>query len=123
MSFAKVLAENCSIHNCATWILENEEWDFAAFYYNGIDHFCHAFMDFHPPRARMCPEDLFEPYREVVTGAYRFHDMMLDRLLQLTPPETTYCWFPTTASITIICARAAFRRSPPDPLSSIARSA
>ncbi len=89
ISFAKVLSENCSIHNCATWILQREEWDFAAFYYNGIDHFCHAFMDFHPPRRPHVPENLFETYQGVVAGAYRFHDMMLDRLLQLTPPETT----------------------------------
>ena len=89
ISFAKVLSENCTIHNCATWILTFEDWDFAAFYYNGIDHFCHAFMDFHPPRREHVPEDLFETYQDVVVGAYRFHDMMLDRLLQLTPPETT----------------------------------
>ena len=89
LSFAKVLAENCSIHNCATRILQHEPWDFAAFYYNAIDHFCHGFMDFHPPRREHVPEDLFELYKDVVVGAYRFHDMMLDRLLQLTPPETT----------------------------------
>jgi tetratricopeptide (TPR) repeat protein len=88
-SFAKVLAENCSIHNCATWILEHEPWDFAAIYYNGIDHFCHAFMDFHPPRRDNVPETLFELYSGVVNGAYRFHDMMLERLLQLTGPDTT----------------------------------
>ncbi len=88
-SFAKVLAENCSIHNCATWILQHEEWDFAAIYYNGIDHFCHGFMDFHPPRRDHVPEDLYGIYSGVVNGAYRFHDMLLDRLLQLVPPETT----------------------------------
>ncbi len=88
-AFVKVLAENCSVHNCATWILENEEWNFAAFYYNGIDHFCHAFMGFHPPRREHVPEEMFELYRHVVVGAYRFHDMMLDRLLRLTPPDAT----------------------------------
>lgn len=88
-SFAKILAENCSIHNCATWILEHMEWDFAAVYYNGIDHFCHGFMDFHPPRREGVPQDLYDIYNGVVNGAYRFHDMLLDRLLQLIPPETT----------------------------------
>src|SRR5262249_7381673 len=38
-SFAKILSENCSIHNAATHILQNEEWDFLGVYYNGIDHF------------------------------------------------------------------------------------
>lgn len=88
-SFAKILAENASIHNVATWILEHEPWDFMAVYYNGIDHFCHAFMHFHSPRMEGVPEDQFEIYKDVVTGAYRFHDMLLDRLLRLAGPEAT----------------------------------
>jgi predicted AlkP superfamily phosphohydrolase/phosphomutase/tetratricopeptide (TPR) repeat protein len=88
-SFAKVLAENCSIHNAATWILQHEPWDFMAVYYNGIDHFCHGFMHFHPPRMEGVPEDKFEIYKDVVNGAYRFHDMMLQTLLELAGPEAT----------------------------------
>jgi len=88
-SFAKILAENCSIHNAATWILQNEPWDFLAVYYNGIDHFCHGFMHFHPPRMDGIPEDKFEIYRDVVNGAYRFHDMMLQTLLDLAGPDAT----------------------------------
>jgi len=88
-SFAKILSENCSIHNAATWILQNEEWDFLAVYYNGIDHFCHGFMHFHPPQLPGIPEDKFEIYKEVVNGAYRFHDMMLETLLQLAGPDAT----------------------------------
>ena len=88
-SFAKILAENCSIHNAATWILQNEPWDFLAVYYNGIDHFCHGFMHFHPPRMEGIPEDKFEIYKDVVNGAYRFHDMMLETLLTLAGPDAT----------------------------------
>jgi predicted AlkP superfamily phosphohydrolase/phosphomutase/tetratricopeptide (TPR) repeat protein len=88
-SLAKILAENCSLHNAATWILENESWDFLAVYYNGIDHFCHAFMNFHPPRQAHIPEKEFEIYKDVVNGAYKFHDMMLERLLQLAGPDAT----------------------------------
>jgi tetratricopeptide (TPR) repeat protein len=88
-SFAKILAENCSIHNAATWILQNEEWDFLAVYYNGIDHFCHGFMHFHPPQMEGIPDDKFEIYKDVVNGAYRFHDMMLETLLDLAGPDTT----------------------------------
>ncbi len=87
--FAKILAENCSIHNAATWILQNQPWDFMAVYYNGIDHFCHRFMHFHPPRMEGIPEEQFEIYKDVVNGAYRFHDMMLQTLLELAGPETT----------------------------------
>jgi predicted AlkP superfamily phosphohydrolase/phosphomutase/tetratricopeptide (TPR) repeat protein len=89
MSFAKILSENCSIHNAATWILQNERWDFLAVYYNGIDHFCHGFMHYHPPRMEGIPEDRYEIYKDVVNGAYRFHDMMLETLLDLAGPETT----------------------------------
>jgi len=89
MSFAKILSENCSIHNAATWILQNEPWDFMAVYYNGIDHFCHGFMHYHPPRMDGIPEDRFEIYKDVVNGAYRFHDMMLETLLELAGPDAT----------------------------------
>jgi tetratricopeptide (TPR) repeat protein len=89
MSFAKILSENCSIHNAATWILQNEPWDFLAVYYNGIDHFCHGFMHYHPPRMEGIPEDRYEIYKEVVNGAYRFHDMMLETLLNLAGPDAT----------------------------------
>jgi tetratricopeptide (TPR) repeat protein len=88
-SFAKILSENCSIHNAATWILQNEPWDFLAVYYNGIDHFCHGFMHFHPTRMEGIPEEKFEIYKDVVNGAYRFHDMMLQTLLDLAGPDTT----------------------------------
>lgn len=88
-TFAKILSENCSIHNAATWILQNEPWDFMAVYYNGIDHFCHAFMHYHPPRMEGIPENKFEIYKDVVNGAYRFHDMMLQTLLDLAGPDTT----------------------------------
>src|SRR5580698_7097461 len=88
-SFAKILSENCSIHNAATWILQNEPWDFLAVYYNGIDHFCHGFMHFHPPRMEGVPEERFEIYKDVVNGAYRFHDMMLETLLNLAGPDAT----------------------------------
>jgi tetratricopeptide (TPR) repeat protein len=86
---ARLLAENACIHNVATWILRTQPWDFLAVYYNGIDHFCHAFMHYHPPRLEVIPEDKFAIYKEVVNGAYRFHDMMLHTLLELAGPEAT----------------------------------
>ena len=88
-SFAKILAETCSIHNAATWILQNQPWDFLAVYYNAIDHFCHGFMHFHPPRMEGISQDQYEIYKDVVVGAYRFHDMMLQTLLELAGPDTT----------------------------------
>ncbi len=88
-SLAKIIADCSSIHSAATWMLENEEWDFMAVYYDAIDHFCHGFMNFHPPRMPNVPEELFELYKGVVTGGYLFHDMMLSRLLQLAGDDVT----------------------------------
>jgi tetratricopeptide (TPR) repeat protein len=88
-TFARILTENCSIHNAATWILQHQPWDFLAVYYNAIDHFCHAFMHYHPPRMEGISEDKFEIYKDVVKGAYRFHDMMLQTLLDLAGPDAT----------------------------------
>src|SRR5689334_14665453 len=88
-SFAKVLSDNASVHAVATALMENEPWDFTAVYYDGIDHFSHGFMAYHPPRLEWIKEDDFAIYKDVVKGAYRFHDMMLERLIELAGPETT----------------------------------
>jgi predicted AlkP superfamily phosphohydrolase/phosphomutase/tetratricopeptide (TPR) repeat protein len=86
---AKLLAECFSIHAAATWLLEHEPWDFGAVYYNTIDHFSHAFMAYHPPRMEGVPEPEFGLYKDVVNSAYRLHDLLLGRLLQLAGPDTT----------------------------------
>ncbi len=88
-AFAKILSDNATVHAVATAIMECEPWDFMAVYYDGIDHFSHAFMPFHPPRLDWVKEEEFELFRDVIRGAYRFHDLMLARLLQLAGPETT----------------------------------
>lgn len=88
-SFAKVLSDAASIHAVATALMETEPADFTAVYYDAVDHFSHAFMAYHPPRPEWISQEDFEMYKDVVKGAYRFHDMMLERLLQLAGPETT----------------------------------
>jgi tetratricopeptide (TPR) repeat protein len=85
----KMLARCATVHAAATELMEHEPWDFMAVYYETIDHVCHGFMKYHPPRMDHIPEPLFERYREVVNGIYRYHDMMLQRLLQLAGEETT----------------------------------
>jgi predicted AlkP superfamily phosphohydrolase/phosphomutase/Tfp pilus assembly protein PilF len=86
---AKLLAECFNLHNAATWALAHRDWDFAAVYYDSIDHFCHAFMRYHPPRLENLSQADFENYSGVVTACYRFHDMMLARLLDLAGPDAT----------------------------------
>ena len=88
-TIARILADCSTVHAAATWILEHEEWDLMAVYYDAIDHFAHAFMKFHPPRRPHVPEAYFDLYKDVVASAYRYHDMMLGRLLQLAGEEAT----------------------------------
>lgn len=88
-SVAKIIADCSTIHSAATYILEYEEWDFVGVYYDAIDHFGHGFMKFHPPKRDHIPQDLFDAYQYVVTAGYRYHDMMLGRLMQLAGEDTT----------------------------------
>ena len=86
---ATTLAECVSIHSAATWLIDNQPWDFFAVYYDAIDHFCHGFMRYHPPRQAHIPEADYEIYKDVVSSAYRFHDQILGRLLDSIGAETT----------------------------------
>jgi len=83
------VAESVNMHAAATWVMENEPWDFMAICNTSIDHFCHAFMHYHPPRMAHIPEHDFSLYKDVVNGCYRFHDMLLGRLLELAGEDTT----------------------------------
>jgi tetratricopeptide (TPR) repeat protein len=83
-----LVARASTIHNAATWVLENHPWDFAAVLYDGIELFCQRFMDYHPPRQPATSQQDFEVYQHVVTAACCFHDMMLGRLLQLAGSDT-----------------------------------
>ncbi len=82
------LAECMSIHSAAMWLLDNQPWDFFAVYFDSIDHFCHGFMKYHPPRQSWIPERDFELYHNVVTRAYQFHDEMLGTMLDKAGPDT-----------------------------------
>ena len=88
-SVAKIIAECSTIQAAATWIMENEDWDFMGIYFDAVDHFCHGFMNFHPPRMKGVPKKPYEFYKDVVTSGYRFHDMMLERLIELAGEDTT----------------------------------
>jgi hypothetical protein len=86
---AVILAETATTHAATTWVMENRPWEFMAVLYDGIDHFSHMFMDYHPPRQPHVPKEDFEKYRHVIAMSYRFHDLMLGRLLQLAGGDTT----------------------------------
>ena len=86
---AKMLADATSVHAVATYLMDTTEWDFTAVYYDSIDHFGHGFMQYHPPQMAKVSDDDFRHYQHVTRAAYRFHDMMLDRLLQLAGEDCT----------------------------------
>jgi len=87
--FAQIMAETVSIHNAATYLIDNTEWDFMGVYYDFIDHMSHGFMKFHPPKLARIEEKEYDIYKDVINGAYRFQDMMLGRLLEMVDKETT----------------------------------
>lgn len=87
-SCIKTICECSSIQSCATELMENEPWDFMAVYFDSIDHFCHLFMRYHPPRRDWVSETDFRLYQNAVSAAYVYHDMMLARLVQLAGDET-----------------------------------
>ncbi len=72
-----------TLHNCFTNILREQEWDFAALYLATIDHYCHGFMKYHPPKRPHIPQPDFELFQNVIAAGYRYHDMMLGRILEL----------------------------------------
>ncbi|SMF97097.1 Tetratricopeptide repeat-containing protein [Methylomagnum ishizawai] len=88
-AIAKTLAENAGIHAAATALMQLEPWDFMAVYFDGIDHFCHGFMKYHPPRLDWIKPEDFELYQDVVNSGYRFHDLMLGAYLALAGDDTT----------------------------------
>jgi predicted AlkP superfamily phosphohydrolase/phosphomutase/tetratricopeptide (TPR) repeat protein len=85
----RTLCECVGIHSAAAWLMDNEPWDFFAVYYDAIDHFCHGFMRYHPPRQSWISERDFDLYHNVVTQAYEFHDQMLGTLLRKAGGDVT----------------------------------
>jgi len=79
----RITAETASVHNAATYLMENSEWDFSAVYLDGIDHYCHAFMKYHPPKMDIVDQELFDYFKHVIHSAYKYHDLMLGRLMDI----------------------------------------
>lgn len=88
VSVAKIIAHAASLHAASTYLQRETEWDFMAVYHDAIDHFCHLAMKFHPPHRKGIPKKLYENYKNVVEAGYMFHDMMLDRTLQMVDDDT-----------------------------------
>ncbi|WP_432412876.1 alkaline phosphatase family protein [Rasiella sp. SM2506] len=87
--FSNILTQNVSLHNASTYLLRNTEWDFMGIYFDMIDHFCHGFMKYHPPKMAGVTQEKYDIYNDVVNSSYRFQDMMLGRVLELIDDDTT----------------------------------
>lgn len=86
---SKFLAHATTLHAVTTELMQSEPWDFTAVYHDAIDHFSHAFMKFHPPKMEGMEQESYDLFKDVVIGAYVYHDMMLERLLKLIDEDTT----------------------------------
>ncbi len=86
---AKIIAESATINRAATAVLHHEPWQFAAVYFDGIDHFGHAFMNYYPPKLPWIDESDFRHYCGVVENGYIFHDKMLAELIRVAGDDTT----------------------------------
>jgi predicted AlkP superfamily phosphohydrolase/phosphomutase/tetratricopeptide (TPR) repeat protein len=86
-SVMRILAQTATTHAAATYVLENTEWQFGAVYFDAIDHFCHLAMKYHPPQMPGVDDASFQKYSYIVEAAYRFQDMLLERLLAIAGPN------------------------------------
>lgn len=85
-----ILAHCASVQATATRLmLTEEQWDLAAIFFDGLDLLGHCFMPYHPPHRPGVPEREFELFQDVVSGGYRFFDMMLEGLLAHAGDEAT----------------------------------
>jgi len=83
VDLAGIIAETMSIHAAATELMETEAWDLAAIYFSGIDHFSHRFMRYHAGKRIRSEETDPALFADIVQSGYRYHDIMLGRLMAL----------------------------------------
>jgi predicted AlkP superfamily phosphohydrolase/phosphomutase/tetratricopeptide (TPR) repeat protein len=88
-TLAKIIADCTTINKAATALMHHEPWDFTAVYFDSIDHFCHGFMNYHPPRLSWVDEKDYKTYKQVVQSGYIYHDILLGTLLDKTDENTT----------------------------------
>jgi tetratricopeptide (TPR) repeat protein len=88
-NLAKIIADCTTINRAAVALMHHEPWDFTAVYFDAIDHFCHGFMDFHPPKLDWVDAKQQEFYQNVVEAGYIYHDFLLGSLLEEIDTKTT----------------------------------
>ncbi|GAB4188767.1 MAG: hypothetical protein Kow00105_03340 [Phycisphaeraceae bacterium] len=89
MQLAMLISRMSTVQAAAHYLMYRDDWDFTAIYFDAIDHFGHTFMPYHPPQMDGIKDEDALIYRDVMTGVYRFQDMMLDATLRLAGEDTT----------------------------------
>jgi tetratricopeptide (TPR) repeat protein len=87
---ADVLAREISMHSMVTWLMDNEPWNLIAIGWHALGRAAYRFMQYAPPQMSHVSAEDCERYGQVVTGIYRFHDMLLRRLMDLAGPDATF---------------------------------
>lgn len=87
-SVAKITADITNLNMATEALLKSQDWDVAAMYLDGIDHYCHGFMCFHPPQMKGVDDYLYKNYNYVIEAGYRYHDFLLGKLMNVIPEET-----------------------------------
>ena len=100
LRLGQAIAIAASRQAVATYLMENEPWRFLAIYFPALDEITRYFIEFHPPKMVHLPDDRFERFRNVINQAYRFHDQMLGRLIELAGPESTVILCSTSGVLT-----------------------
>ncbi len=88
-SIGRVTADCASIYQAGMDIIQKEEWDFVAVYFDAIDHYCHGFMKYHPPKRPHIPENEYQAFKDVVRNGYRLHDALLGNILSEIGDDVT----------------------------------
>jgi len=110
-SIATLLAQAASVQQMSTWAAQRENWDFMAVYYKMLGGLNRGFMRYHPPCDGSLDKHDAALYGDVIKTGYKFHDMMLGRLVKLVGPET----------LVMIVSDHGFHRHPGSPAGEHAR--
>lgn len=86
---AGMLARTTTLHGVATWIAEMQEWDCLAVNFDFIERLTSAFLQYMPPQLPHVTDTDFKIYQNVVSGAYRFFDLLLQRYVELVGSDCT----------------------------------
>ena len=84
-----LLADAASVQASATRLMEDEPWQLCAVRYRALGGFAHGFLPYRAPRRPGAGDDDAQLFQGVVDAAYRFHDRMLGRLIELAGPDAT----------------------------------